>query len=74
MAKKIVHSSIKGDGKSRIPGGTPSCAAEAVIAPQPIQQPRTAVTPRQDPGNQGMFHRGAARVWNKVRPRATRSG
>lgn len=68
---KITHESVSSSAKSRVPGGTPSASCSATIVPSPIQQPRKEVTPRTDPGNQGRFHRGAVRVWNAVRPKAS---
>lgn len=72
MPKTITHSDIKSDAKSHIPGGLPSVAASAIVQPQTVETPRKEVTPRTDPGNQDKYQRGAKRVWNKVRPKASR--
>ena len=66
---KVKHESIK-DAKSHIPGGAPSASTSATVKPG-MKDPRRAVAPRQDPGNQAKYHRGAKRVWSKVRPRAS---
>jgi hypothetical protein len=75
----MIHPSAKKDGKSRVPGGQMSASYENKFVKAPVDQPRKAVAPRQDKAgpacsSQSTFFRGAARVWNKVRPRATRSG
>jgi len=71
MAKKVKHDQAGMEYKVGVPGGTPSAAYEATHKPAPVTGTSSAAPPRQDPGNQAKFWRGASRVWNIVRPKAS---
>ena len=73
MAKR-VHESARRGYEVGHPAGMPSASCEAKVVDSPVEQPRKEVTPRVDVDKvENRFQRGAKRVWNKVRPRATRS-
>jgi hypothetical protein len=71
---KVKHPDTRKGYESRMPGGTPSSALEATPVGPPVEQPRKAVTPRQDPDDQEKYHRGASMVGKGVRRRKKSPG
>jgi hypothetical protein len=70
---QIRHPNARKGYNPEAPGGEPSCAYQATPVGPPVETQCIPTPPRQDDDSNDRFHRGANRVWNKVRPRAKKS-